>query len=146
MLTTTENFDVSALTTLIAEVTVLGTDLKMGLNTAIVNPTKQLVVGDMVEPTYAGYARQAVAMGTPFRDQPNQISALSAPVIWQQGVVPTPCLIQGIFFMSGTLSAVFVGYEPLVNPFQMNDLLDMISVTLQYIQSSQRQGFGIIVT
>jgi len=146
VLTTSELYDAAALATLIASATDLGADLKVGLNLAVVSPTKKLVVGDMVEPTFTSYARTAVVMGAPFRDDANGICSLGGPVTFQMTGTPVPCLVQGIFFMSGTTSAVFMGYEPLAVPFQMNDDLDQLTLTLQYIQSSLRQGFNIVIT
>lgn len=142
MLTSVEVYDKAALDALIASAVILGTDLKMGLNTAIVNPSKTLALSDMVEPTYSGYARQAVLFGPSFRDPSRGISSLAAGLLWQQGGSPTPCLIQGYFLIGGTASAVFYAYEPLDNAFQMTDDLDAITIVVQYIQASQAQGFA----
>lgn len=146
MLTTVEAYDEAALAALIASAVLLGSDLKMGLNTAIVSPSKTLTIGDMVEPTYAGYARQLLVAGAPFRDPAVEISCLFGGLTWQQLSTPTPCLIQGYFIIGGTASAVFYGYEPLPSPFQMNDDLDAFTIILQYIQSSTNQGFSTVIS
>lgn len=142
MLTSTEVYDKAALDALVANVLILGSDLKMGLNTNIVNPSKTLSLADMLEPTYSGYARQLVEFGPSFRDPSRGISSLAAGLLWQQAATPTPCLIQGYFLIGGTASAVFYGYEPLDQPFQMTDDLDAITIVVQYIQASQAQGFA----
>lgn len=146
MLTTVEAYDEAAVAALIAAATLLGTDLKMGLNTAILSPSKTLTLADMVEPTYAGYARQLLVAGAPFRDPAVGISCQFASLTWQQLATPTPCLIQGYFLIGGTGSAVFYGYEPLPAPFQMNDDLDAFTIILQYIQSSANQGVSTVLS
>jgi hypothetical protein len=141
----TEAWDEAALASLIAAATLLGVDLKMGLYTNILTPSKSNVIGDLTEPTYASYARQLVVMGPVFRDINFEISSLAAALVWQQTGTPTPCLIQGWFLTFGAGPAL-LGICPLDQPFQMNDTLDALTIAAEYIQSSLTQGVGVITT
>lgn len=144
MLTTSEVYDDAALTALVAAATLLGADLKMGLYTNVIAPTKTLVIADMVEPAYAGYARQVVVMGAPFRDPVNGIQAQSIGLTWQEAGAITPVIIQGVFFITGA-GPSFMGIAPFDAPIALNDALDAFTVILQYIQSSQNQGLQVVV-
>jgi hypothetical protein len=144
MLTTTEVYDHAALAALIAEVTVLGADLKAGLYTNTVNPTKVLTIADLTEATYPGYARQLVVMGAPFRDPVNGIAALAAGLDWFQTGTPAPVIIKGIFYVTDATPHL-MGVEPFASPIALNDLLDRFTTVLEYIQSSQAQGFSTVI-
>jgi hypothetical protein len=144
VLTTTETYDDTALAALIAAATVLGTDLKAGLYTNVLAPSKTHVIGDFVEPTYTGYARQSVVLGTPFRDPNNGIVALAASLAWFMTGTPVPTIVQGIFYSYGAGPAL-LGMEPFDAPISLNDDLDAFTTLLEYIQSSQNQGFTTIV-
>lgn len=144
MLTTTEAYDDAALTALIAAANVLGTALHAGLYTNVIDPTKVLTIGDLTEPTWATYARQAVVMGAPIRDPLNGIASLSDALVWQQTGTPTPVTIIGIFYVFGAGPAL-LGIEPFQSPISLNDTLDAFSTLLEYLQSQQAPGFTTVV-
>jgi hypothetical protein len=134
MLTTTESYDVAALTALIASAVNLGGDLKAGLFTNKPTISKQSVVGDFTVPGYAGYANQAVVLGDPSRDPLLGISALSAPLIWAQPGAITPVIITGIFYTT-TAGNTLCFAELFAAPIALNDALDSFQTILQYVQS-----------
>ena len=140
MLTTTELWDDAALASLIAGATLLGADLKAGLFTNDVIVSKSLVIADLTEPTYGSYVRQAVVMGAPFRDPNNGISALGAGLVWQETGTALPVIIKGIFYTYGA-GPLLQGVEVFPQPIPLNDLLDAFTSVLQYVQTSQTQGF-----
>lgn len=144
MLLTTEVYDDAALAALIADATLLGADLHAGLYTNNIAPTKVLTIADLVEASYTGYARQVVVMGAPFRDPQRGIAALAAGLNWHQTGVPVPQIIRGIFYVTGAVPAL-VGIEPFQSPLSLNDLLDSFTTILEYIQSSDAQGFTTIL-
>jgi hypothetical protein len=144
VITTTELYDDAALTALIAAAALLGTDLKAGLFINTVALGKTLTISDLTEPTYASYVRQSVVMGTPFRDPINGIAALAGSLLWQQTGTPTPNIIQGIFYTYGA-TPLLLGVEVFASPIALNDLLDAFSSVLEYVQSSQNQGFSTII-
>lgn len=144
MLTTTEAYDDAALAALIAAATVLGADLKAGLYTNIIAPTKVLTIGDLTEPTYAGYARQAVVLGAPFRDPVNGICAVAAGLTWQEGGAITPVTVQGIFYTYGAGPAL-LAIEAFQSPISLVDALSAFVSVLQYLQSSTTPGFSTII-
>jgi hypothetical protein len=144
VLTTTEVFDDAALTALIAGATLLGSDLHAGLYVNAIAPSKVLTIADLVEPTYGGYARQAVVMGAVFRDPVNGISALSAALLWQETGAASAVTIQGIFYVTGAGPSL-LGIEPFPSPIPLVDLLSAFSTILQYIQSSPNPGFTTIL-
>jgi len=144
MLTTSEVYDKAALTSLIAAATLLGADLKAGLYTNLIDPSKVLTIADMVEPTYTGYARQVVVMGSAFRDPQNGIAALAAGLAWGPTSGTPAEIIQGIFYITGA-GPSFMGIEPFPAPIPLNDSLDSFTTILEYIQSSQFAGFTTIV-
>jgi hypothetical protein len=144
MLTTSEVFDEAALTALVAAATVLGADLKAGLYTNSIAPSKVLTIGDMVEPTYAGYARQLVVMATPFRDPQNGIAALAAGLTWKMSDALVPTTVLGIFYTSGA-GPSFMGIEPFANPIALVDAIDAFVTVLEYIQSNQNAGFTTVI-
>lgn len=144
MLTTSESFDELALTALIASATLLGADVKMGLNTVPVQSSKLLTIGDMTEPTYGSYLRQDVVFGAPFRDPALGIASLAAPITWQETGTPSPTTIVGIFLTFGAGPA-FLGYAPLAVPQTLTDLLSAFAVTVEYVQSNGLQGLIVVV-
>ncbi len=144
MLVATELWDAAALALLTAAATGLGADLKIGLNTATITPTKNLTIADMVEPTYTIYARQAVVLGTPQRDQTYDIVGEGAGNPFVMGDALFPTLVQGWFLTYGA-GPLLLGYCPLPQPFQMNDALDVLNIIVQYIQSCAPQGTAVII-
>lgn len=145
MLSTVELFDDAALTALIASATLLGTDLKAGLFTNQPVISKQNVIADFTEPTYASYVRQSVVMGAPFRDPLNGISALSAALTWQETGSVTPVTIYGIFYTYGTVP-LLLGAEMFETPQNLLDLLSAFETVLQYVQSNENAGFTTLLT
>lgn len=144
MLTTVEAYDEAALAALIAAATVLGSDLKAGLYTNVINPSKVLTIGDLVEPTYASYVRQLVVLGGPIRDPVNDIAAIAACLTWQMTGTPTPSIIVGVFYTFGAGPAL-MGIEPFPQAIALNDDLDAFVTVLEYIQSSDNQGFTTVL-
>jgi hypothetical protein len=140
----TEVHDRAALAALIAAATVLGADLKAGLYTNVIAPTKVLVLTDLTEPTYASYVRQAVVMGPVMRDPVNGIASIAASLHWQETGAVTPVIIQGLFYVSGA-GPDLRGIEPFKAPIPLNDLLDAFDTTLEYIQSQEFTGFTTVV-
>ena len=145
MLTATESWDGAALASLIAGATLLGTDLKCGLYVNSIAPTKKLAIGDLVEPTFTGYARQLVVMGPVFRDPINGISSIAGALNWQMTGTPVPSIIIGVFYTYGAGPAL-LGIDPFPQPVALNDDLDAFQTALQYIQSSQLQGFTTLLS
>lgn len=143
-MTTTELWDKASLAALIAGATLLGADLKAGLYTNIIAPTKTKVIADLTEPTWATYARQAVLMGVPFRDAANGIASSSAALLWQQTGTPTPCIIQGIFYTYGA-GPLLLAIQPFDTPIPLADDLDAFQTILEYISTSANQGFTTVV-
>lgn len=144
MLTCTEVWDDAALTALIASATLLGTDLKAGLYTNTISPSKGLVLADLTEPTYASYVRQSLVMGAPIRDPLNGISSLSVSLNWQMTGTPTPTIVKGIFYaFGGTLK--LLGVENFASPISLGDDLDAFVTILQYLQSQQAPGFTTVI-
>jgi hypothetical protein len=143
-LTTTEPFDSAALTALIAAATVLGSDVKAGLYINNVQPSKVLTIGDLTEPPYASYVRQAVVLGPAFRDPVNGIASVAGALTWQMTGSPTPCIIVGIFYTYGAGPAL-LGIEPFKTPIPLNDDLDAFVSVLEYIQSNENPGFSTII-
>jgi hypothetical protein len=141
---TSEGLDAAALAASIAAATVLGTDLKMGLYTNVMTPTKTSVVGDFTEPTYASYVRQAVVMGAPIRDPINGIASLSGALTWQQTGTPTPVTIQGAFLTFGA-GNLYAGAIPFATPIALNDTLDAFDIVIEYIQSNGNGLNGTII-
>lgn len=144
MLLTTEGYDETALALLIADATALGANLKAGLFTNVIAPTKVLTIADLTEPLYASYVRQAVVMGPVMRDPVNAIASIAANLHWQQTGAATPCIIQGIFYQHKVVP-VLLGIEVFAQPIPMNDLFDAFDTILEYIQSSENQGFTTTV-
>lgn len=144
MLTTTELFDDAALAAMIAAATVLGSDAKAGLFTAPVTPSKTLTIADLTEATYPGYARQLLAMGAPFRDPVNGISALSDALAWFQTGTPVPVIIYGTFYAYAA-TPLLLGVEVFQTPIPLNDLLDSFTTVLQFIQSNAFPGLTTII-
>ena len=144
VLTTSEAYDDAALAALIASAVLLGADLKAGLYTNVIDPTKRLVIADMTEPLYASYLRQSIVMGAIFRDPQRGIAALGAGVIWQMTGTPTPTTVQGIFYTFGAGPA-FLGIEPFPAPISLVDDLDAFTTVLEYVQSQQFAGFTTVV-
>jgi len=144
MLTTTEAYDDTALAALIAAATVLGTDLKAGLYTNSVAPSKLLTIADLTEPLYASYVRQAVVMSAPVRDPINGIASFATGLVWQQTGTPTPCIVYGIFYTWGAGPAL-LGIEPFGNGIALTDTLDAFTTILEYIQSQQNPGFTTVL-
>lgn len=144
MLTTTETYDDVALTALIASAVILGADVKAGLFTNAIAPTKRLVIADLTEPLYASYLRQSVVMGAAFRDPVNGIASVGGSLNWQMTGTPTPTIVQGIFYTYGAGPAL-LGVEMFASPIALNDDLDAFSTVLQYIQSSQFQGLTTVI-
>lgn len=144
MITATDAWDDAALASLIAGATLLGADLKAGLfvNTPAIQ--KGSVIGDFTEPAYAGYARQLVVMGPPFRDPANGISSISAGLLWNEGGAITPVIINGIFYIFGAGPAL-LGAEYFQTPIPLNNALDAFTTILDYVQSSGFQGYTTIV-
>jgi hypothetical protein len=144
MITSTEVFDEAALAALIAAAPILGNTLKAGLFTNIPVISKTTVLGDLTEATYPGYARQLVVMGPVYRDPANGIASNSNLLNWQQVGVPVATIIRGIFYIDGAgPSLAFV--EAFPTPIALNDVVDAFQTVLEYIQSSQFQGFNTIL-
>lgn len=144
MLTTTELFDKAQLAASIASAVLLGADLHAGIYTNTPVITKQNVVADLTEPTYAGYVRQLVVMGPVIRDPVNGISALAAGLVWQEGGAITPVTINGVFYTYGA-GNLLLGIDPFPTPQNLVDGLSAFTTILQYIQSSQNQGFTTVL-
>jgi hypothetical protein len=144
VLTTVEAFDEAALAALTAAVTVLGTDLKAGLYVNVIAPAKNLHLSDLTQPTYTGYLLQAVVLGAPFRDPLNGIAAIAPGLNWQMTGTPVPTIVQGVFYVFGAGPAL-LGIDPFPQPIAMNDDLDAFLTILEYIQSSQNQGFTTVL-
>lgn len=144
MLTASEVFDEDALAALIASAVLLGADLKAGLYTNVIAPSKVLTIADMVEPPYASYVRQSVVMGPVMRDPINDIAAIAAGLTWQQTGVATPCIIQGVFYVFAA-APKFMGIDPFPTPIPLNDTIDAFVTVLEYIQSSGNQGFTTVL-
>ena len=132
------------MTLLIAAATGLGSDLKIGLNTAIIAPSKTLILSDMTEPTYTGYARQSVVFTSASRDSTYDIVAEGDVNAFAMSGTPVPTLVQGWFLIFGA-GPSFLGYCPLPQPYQMNDALDVLSIVVQYIQSCTPQGTATVI-
>lgn len=145
MLTATEVWDEAALASLIAGATLLGSDLKVGLYTNSIAPTKKLTIADLVEPTFGGYARQLVVMGPVFRDPINGIASIAAALNWQMTGAPVPTIVVGCFYVYGAGPAL-LGIDPFPTPIGLNDDLDAFQTALEYVQSSQMQGFTTILS
>lgn len=144
MLTTMELWDDAALASLIAGATLLGTDLKAGLFTNAIVPSKTLVIAGLTEPVYASYLRQVVVMGPVIRDPLNGIAALAAGLNWQMTGTPTPTIVYGIFYTYGA-GPLLLGVELFANPIPLNDDLDAFLTVLEYIQSSDNAGLTTVV-
>jgi hypothetical protein len=144
MLTTTELYDAQALAALIADATALGADLKAGLYTNTPTITKQMVIADLTEPTYAGYVRQSVLMAPPSRDPQNGIVSVGAALIWQEGGLITPETIRGIFYTYGA-GPLLLGVEPFAVSQNLVDALSAFTTVLQYIQSSENAALTTII-
>jgi hypothetical protein len=132
---TSEGLDAAALAASIASATVLGADLKMGLYTNVLTPTKTLVVADFTEPTYGSYVRQAVLMGDPVRDPIYGIASVSGSLTWQQTGTAVPVTIVGCFLTFGA-GNLFAGILPFDTPIALNDLLDAFDTLVEYVQSN----------
>jgi hypothetical protein len=143
-LLTTEAADQAALASLIAAATLLGADLKAGLFTNTVAPSKTLTLTDLTEPTYGSYARQVVVMGPVVRDPAVGICSRAAGLLWQQTGTPTPTIVKGIFYLTGG-TPYLVGVEVFPVAIPLNDLLDAFTSVLQYNQSNQNQGATTII-
>jgi len=137
-------WDDAALTALTAGATLLGADLKAGLFVNTVSPGKTLVIADLTPPPYASYVVQSVVMGAAFRDPVNGIASLGGSLLWQMTGTPTACIINGIYYTYGT-GPLLLGVEVFAQPIALNDDLDAFSTVLEYIQSSQNQGFSTII-
>lgn len=144
MLTTMELWDDAALTSLIAGATLLGADLKVGLFTNTPPIGKTLVIADLTEPTYAGYARQVVVMGAPFRDALRGIASLSAGLHWAMGDALVPTIVTGIFYTYGAGPAL-LGVEMLDPPIPLVDVLSQFTSILEYVQSPPAASFNTIL-
>ena len=144
MLTTEELWDKAALASLVAGATLLGADLKAGLITNTPVISKQNVIADCTEPTYAGYVRQSVIMGSPVRDPVNGISSVSTGLVWQEGGAITPETITGIFYTYGA-GPLLLGIEMFATPQNLVDALSAFTTILQYIQSSENAGLTTVV-
>ena len=144
MFVTTEVFDQAALAALIADAVILGADVHVGLYTNVIAPRKTNVIADFTEPVYAGYARQAVLFGAPFRDPRYAICSLAAPITFQQLAGITPTVVQGYFLVTGA-GPILLAASALTAPFAMVDGLDALTLAMQYIQSSAAPGFANVI-
>jgi hypothetical protein len=144
VLTATEVWDEAALAALIAGATLLGVDLKAGLLTNTPVISKKLTIADLVEPGYASYARQLVVMGPVMRDPVNGIASIAAGLTWQETGAVTAVTITGIFYTFGAGPAL-LGVEMFATPISLTDLIDAFVTVLEYIQSSDNQGFSTII-
>jgi len=145
VLLATESWDDAALTALIAGANLLGSALKAGLytNPGFI-PNKQIVLADMIEPTYASYVRQAVVMGPIFRDPQNGIASIAESLVWQETGVFTAEIIQGVFYTYGA-GPLLLGVDPFPNPIPFTDLLSAFSTILEYVESNNVQGFTTVL-
>lgn len=134
MITTTELWDDAALTSLIAGATLLGADLKVGLFTNTPAIGKQLVIADLTEPTYPGYARQVCVLGAPFRDQLRGIAALAPGLQWAMDDDTVPTIVTGVFYTYGAGPAL-LGVEMIDPPIPLVDALSQFTTVLEYVQS-----------
>lgn len=144
LLTTTELWDDAALTALIADAVLLGTDMLAGLYVNVFTPSKRTIIADLVEPAYGSYVRQAVVMGAPARDPQAGIVSLSNALTWQETGTPASVIIQGIFY-THAVTPLLIGVDPFPTPIPLADLLDNFVTVLQYVQSNQNAGFSTII-
>jgi hypothetical protein len=133
---TTEAWDQAVGAALVAGATLLGADLKAGLFTNNITPTNKTVIGDLVEPTYTGYARQTVVMGAVVRDPVQGIASFSAENTWQEITTPVSAVITGVFYTFGAGPAL-LGCYVFPTPIPLNDLLDFFATILEYIFTNE---------
>jgi hypothetical protein len=137
-----EPFDVNEFTTLKADATTLS-GMKMGLFTNALVPSKKLVLANVTEPTYAGYARQAVVFGAVERDVQGNIACEAALLTFQMTNALTPTLVYG-YFLTCQVAAILAGVELFPAPKNLNDSLDYIGIVLKWIFSNPTQGLAIL--
>ncbi len=102
-------------------------------------------VNPMTVPAYVGYADQPVVLGVPARDTTYDIVAEGAGNQFVMPDATVPTLVQGWYLTYGA-GPLLLGYAPLDTPFQMNDALDVLTIVVQYIQSSPQQATAVIIT
>lgn len=145
MVTTTEVWDDAALTALVAGANLLGSAARAGLFTNTPTIGKDLTIGDLVEPTYAGYARKNLVMGAPFRDPARGIASLAGALTWKMDDALVPTIVTGIFYTYGA-GPDLLGVEMFNTPQALTDALSAFTTVLEYVQSPPAASLTTVVS
>lgn len=106
--------------------------------------TRATQISDLVQPTYTGYATQAVTWSTPGRDALGNISSTSQTMLWQEATTASSVLIYGIAFTDSPGTNLLAA-EKFATPIPLNTLLDQLFTSTQWIWNNNNSGQTTIV-
>ena len=116
----------------------------LGIFTNNITPTNATVLSDLTEATFVGYARQALVLSVPGRDQNGNIGCFSTRLIWQETTTPVTVQCFGVFLVDST-GLILYGVELFGAPITLNNLLDYIATVSEFLGNNNNQANTTVV-
>jgi hypothetical protein len=118
---------------------------KMGLFTNQPALTKTMLLAALTQPTYTGYALQALTWSAAERNAAGSISTHSALMNWMMGDALTPTTVYG-YFICNTAGSVLLAAEYFPAPQALADTLSYFGVVSEWSANNQNAGQCTVVT
>lgn len=91
-----------------------------------------MVLGDLVEADYTGYARQLLVWGTPYDGSDGRPSVLSGMLTFRPTDAVTPNTINGAFLATAATAGALVAVDPFSGPRSMSSALDVLNLAVEH--------------
>lgn len=110
-------------------------------------PSVNRVIGDITEPGYTGYARQAIVWGAEYRSTGGLLAINGGSLTWQPSDAVAPATITGVFIASLITAGVLLGMAQLDTPVPLPDALSsMDTIITQGLSGAGSYGTVTVVT
>lgn len=119
-----------------------GAEIHLFQNNIVFNPNT-VVIGDLVEATYVGYAAIALVFGVPSVSDDGNVESICTAQVWRPTNSVTPNSIYGFFIDDGA-GVLLAGGTFDIAPLPMNSALDVINTVVRFRLDST--GLVSIVT
>jgi hypothetical protein len=118
---------------------------KMILFTNTPGLNKSSVLADLTQPTYTGYAAQALTWSVPIRNAMNRIATHTGLLSWVMGDALTPTTVNG-YGITDTAGTHLLAAEYFPTPVGLVDTLSFLGVVSEWISDNASPGQCSVVT
>lgn len=95
-------------------------------------PNVNLLMADITEATFTGYARQAIVWGPPYVSQAGYEAMDAGSLHWQSSDAVTPNTITGVFIASAITAGVLLAAMKFDNPVALPDQFHLLDTLTRF--------------